>query len=172
MIRLKPSPHDQSRGPSHMLQKDPGPWSDPFIPVASREPVEIMRVLEGRSHPGTICSVELGSKSYSGVEGGIRTPESFWDIGLAVLRLTRLGHLHFSTREGDLLFKTLVCPDGGRGSHRQVASDGGRSMGSIDAFIGGSRWRCRIHKEGVADPCFLLTYIIVIWTTGRDRGMA
>ena len=45
-------------------------------------------------------------------------------------------------------------------------------MRSIVAFIGGSWWRCRIYKEGVAAPCFLLTYIIVIWTTGRDRGTA
>ena len=77
---------------------------------------------EGRRNPGMISLEEI---SHSGVEGGIRTPESFWDIGLAVLRLTRLGHLHFSTREGDLLFKTLVRRDGGRGSHRQVASGGG-----------------------------------------------
>ena len=120
------------------------------------EPVEIMRVPKGHSHPGTICSAELGSKSYSGVEGGIRTPESFWDIGLAVLRLTRLGHLHFSTREGDLLFKTLVCPDGGRGSHRQVASGGGRLTGSVVVFAGGSRNRRRIPKRKLPFSAFFL----------------
>ena len=31
-----------------------------------------------------------------GVERGIRTPGSHSDIGLAVLRLTRLGHLHLT----------------------------------------------------------------------------
>ena len=129
------------------------------------EPVEIMRVPKGHSHPGTICSAELGSKSYSGVEGGIRTPESFWDIGLAVLRLTRLGHLHFSTREGDLLFKTLVCPDGG-GFRRRTIDGVGR------------RLRRRVSEpssdpeEEVAVLRFLLTYIIVIWTTRRGHGPA
>ena len=36
-------------------------------------------------------------KEKSGVERGIRTLGSHSDIGLAVLRLTRLGHLHFNT---------------------------------------------------------------------------
>ena len=52
--------------------------------------------------------IEFTARWRIGVERGIRTPGSFWDIGLAVLRLTRLGHLHFSTREVHILFKALL----------------------------------------------------------------
>ena len=49
----------------------------------------------------------------SGVERGIRTLGSHSDIGLAVLRLTRLGHLHFNTLICAKILKYSRCRDSG-----------------------------------------------------------
>ncbi len=51
--------------------------------------------------------IEARARNRNGVERGIRTLGSHSDIGLAVLRLTRLGHLHSKRLNIELIIKYL-----------------------------------------------------------------
>ena len=78
--------------------------------------------VDGRLHQNRHCSIQPSFKNYfghnagiieararseNGVERGIRTLGSHSDIGLAVLRLTRLGHLHSKRLNIELIIKYL-----------------------------------------------------------------